>query len=196
MSLKQIREAKGLTQKEVAVAIGCTPLVYSRYERGLREPSIEMLLRLADVFGISTDTLLGRQPIESSILSAIEIELVEAARESDIRATRDAITLLRSHKMTPGKKGSLVASAHGPASHTIHWTRSKSAFFLNNAPKTHSSFFHTPLHCSGKVKGVVVLAGNHSCYYKLAAKLLSKSAIPGFSKRESSKALSSDLASS
>lgn len=36
MRLKELRELRMLTQREVAQVIGCTPNVYSRYERGER----------------------------------------------------------------------------------------------------------------------------------------------------------------
>ena len=59
MKLRELREQKGVTQKEVANAIGCTATVYSRYERGEREPDISTLCSLADYFEVSTDTLIG-----------------------------------------------------------------------------------------------------------------------------------------
>ena len=59
MKLRELREQKGVTQKEVADAIRCTATVYSRYERGEREPDISTLCSLADYFEVSTDTLIG-----------------------------------------------------------------------------------------------------------------------------------------
>ena len=59
MKLRELREQKGVTQKEVATAIGCTATVYSRYERGEREPDISTLCSLADYFKVSTDALIG-----------------------------------------------------------------------------------------------------------------------------------------
>ena len=59
MKLRELREQKGVTQKEVAEAIGCTATVYSRYEREEREPDISTLCSLADYFEVSTDILIG-----------------------------------------------------------------------------------------------------------------------------------------
>lgn len=59
MKLRELREQKGVTQKEVANAIGCTATVYSRYEREDREPDISTLCSLADYFEVSTDILIG-----------------------------------------------------------------------------------------------------------------------------------------
>ena len=61
MRLKELRTEKGATQKEVAEFIGCSPLVYSRYEREEREPDIDTLCRLADYFGVTIDYLVGRE---------------------------------------------------------------------------------------------------------------------------------------
>ena len=60
MRLKELRVEKGATQKEVAEVICCSPLVYSRYERGEREPDIDTLCRLADFFGVTVDYIVCR----------------------------------------------------------------------------------------------------------------------------------------
>lgn len=69
MNIKDIRTRKGLTQAEVASALGVSSVVYSRYETGSRQPSIDILIQLADIFGVTVDYLLGRQDIEDSTLS-------------------------------------------------------------------------------------------------------------------------------
>ena len=61
MRLKELRAEKGATQKEVAEVICCSPLVYSRYEREVREPDIDALCRLADYFGVTIDYLVERE---------------------------------------------------------------------------------------------------------------------------------------
>ena len=60
--LKVLRESMGLYQKDVAAAIGVDRTTYVKYERGDSEPSFQVLNRLAEFFGVSTDYLLGRQP--------------------------------------------------------------------------------------------------------------------------------------
>jgi transcriptional regulator with XRE-family HTH domain len=58
MRLKELRMKKGVRQKEVAVAIGCSANNYARYERGEREPDITMLKLLSKYFGVSIDYML------------------------------------------------------------------------------------------------------------------------------------------
>ena len=60
MRLKELRAEKGATQKEVADFIGCSSLVYSRYEREVREPDIDALCKLADCFNVTVDYIVCR----------------------------------------------------------------------------------------------------------------------------------------
>ena len=48
MNIKDIRLRKGLTQADVAAALGVSSVVYSRYETGKRQPSIDMLIQMAE----------------------------------------------------------------------------------------------------------------------------------------------------
>ena len=59
MRLKELRKKKGATQKEVAIAIGCSALNYSRYERNEREPDIKTLKDLSKYFNQSIDYIVG-----------------------------------------------------------------------------------------------------------------------------------------
>ena len=52
MNLKDLRTKRSLTQQQVADAIGCSVMVYSRYERETRQLSIDVLIRLSDLFGL------------------------------------------------------------------------------------------------------------------------------------------------
>ena len=62
MKLKELRKTKGISQDEVANALGITLRTYQNYEYGQREPNIEMINKIADFFGVTTDYLLGREP--------------------------------------------------------------------------------------------------------------------------------------
>ncbi len=97
MNLKKLRAQRSLSQKAVADGVGCSPTVYSRYETGERQPSIEMLLALSKFFNVSVDYLIGNPETAAPFFSDAEIELVMAAREADERAREDALTLLRRH---------------------------------------------------------------------------------------------------
>ena len=97
MNLKDLRTKRSLTQQQVANAIGCSVMVYSRYERETRQPSIDVLIRLSDLFGVTIDYLVGKEQVEDGTLSSYERALVVAARNADDRAREDALHLLESH---------------------------------------------------------------------------------------------------
>ena len=97
LSIKDIRIRKGLSQANVAEALGVSSVVYSRYETGSRQPTTETLIQLADIFGVTVDYLLGRQDIEDSTLSEYELRLLMAARNADERAKQDALNMLLAH---------------------------------------------------------------------------------------------------
>lgn len=57
---KQLRMAKGMTQGELADALGITRSRLSMYELGQREPDLETLEMIADYFNVDIDYLMGR----------------------------------------------------------------------------------------------------------------------------------------
>lgn len=57
--LKELRQLRQLTQKDVYTAIGVLPIVYQRYEYG-NSPAFDKLIALADYFDVSLDYLVGR----------------------------------------------------------------------------------------------------------------------------------------
>lgn len=59
-NLKQLRKARGITQKELGKRLGISGVMYSYYERGERRMRLELLCRIADILYTSTDYLLGR----------------------------------------------------------------------------------------------------------------------------------------
>lgn len=58
--LKALRKQHKLTQTQVGNYLGITVSAYGNYELGQREPSIDMLGKLADYFGVTVDYLIGR----------------------------------------------------------------------------------------------------------------------------------------
>ena len=57
--LKEIRDDKDLTQKEVAKVLKISPVQYSRYETGLRLIPVDKLVLLANYYNTSVDYLIG-----------------------------------------------------------------------------------------------------------------------------------------
>lgn len=57
--LKTLRLEKGLTQKQVSIQLEVTDSCYRNYELGIREPSLDVLKKICQVFDVSADYLLG-----------------------------------------------------------------------------------------------------------------------------------------
>lgn len=61
LQLKELREEKGLSMRQLSAQLGISYNTYSLYEKGDREPNIETLIKMADFFECSLDRLLGRE---------------------------------------------------------------------------------------------------------------------------------------
>lgn len=60
-NLLQLRTEKKLTQKAIAKEVGISWRAYQNYERGTQEPTLSVLVALADFYDISLDELVCRQ---------------------------------------------------------------------------------------------------------------------------------------
>ena len=58
--LKELRKAKGYTQNQVAIYCDITEKAYQNYELQAREPKLDILMRIADLYDVSLDYLTGR----------------------------------------------------------------------------------------------------------------------------------------
>ena len=59
-----LRREAGLSQAELARCLGISPSAMGMYEQGRREPSMETVVAMARVFGVTTDYLLTGSPAE------------------------------------------------------------------------------------------------------------------------------------
>ena len=78
--LRKAREAKGLSQSELANKAGFQPSAIAHFESGRRSPSLDNLRRLADALSVTLDSLLGREPDPKSAGPAAEQLLRDFSR--------------------------------------------------------------------------------------------------------------------
>lgn len=57
--LKELRQSKGLTQKQLAILINSNERVVQHYELGDRKPGFDAIIALAKALEVSSDKLLG-----------------------------------------------------------------------------------------------------------------------------------------
>jgi len=69
--LRKLRTDKELSQAKLAVALGTHQQTVDRWERGLIEPSMEVIIQIAVFFDVTTDYLLG---LNSDISKIVEMK--------------------------------------------------------------------------------------------------------------------------
>lgn len=77
--LRLLRKEKNMTQKVLASRLGLATSAICSYEAGARYPSYEILIKIAGIFRVSTDYLLGleeKRYIDVSELSEEDIEIL------------------------------------------------------------------------------------------------------------------------
>ena len=57
--LKELREERNLTQKQISTLLGLNSVTYLHYEKAQREPPLAVLVQMAQFFDVSVDYLLG-----------------------------------------------------------------------------------------------------------------------------------------
>lgn len=72
--LRLLRSLRGTTQQDAARTLHLSPGTLSNYENGVHEPDYVTLGHLADLYGVSTDYLLGRTPLPSpAVMDSLSI---------------------------------------------------------------------------------------------------------------------------
>lgn len=83
--IRALREERNITINELAIAIGTYPKAISRWEKELNEISATNIKKLASFFEVSTDDLLGQEPIDYSKqrrgITPLENKLLSAFRK-------------------------------------------------------------------------------------------------------------------
>ena len=70
----ELRKTRGWKQEELGKKLGTSGVVVGRYERGEMMPSIEVAQRMADVFGVTVDYLVGEQEVPNLLSQSDMVE--------------------------------------------------------------------------------------------------------------------------
>jgi transcriptional regulator with XRE-family HTH domain len=83
--LKELRKARGLTQRDMARQFRLSDVGLGAWERGDTEPSIDNVIRLCELFGCTSDSLIGLAPppklVDKAKLDELKRRLNELASE-------------------------------------------------------------------------------------------------------------------
>ena len=66
--LRELRKERGYRQADLATELGVAQTTVANYEQHTRFPDETMLLKIANLFGVSLDYLLGRTDISLSLI--------------------------------------------------------------------------------------------------------------------------------
>ncbi len=80
-NLRSIRIEEGYTQAKVSELLNISQQTYSDYENNKTEPNYETLLKIAELFNVSTDYLLGRTDELGSVVMPSAPAMGEGERE-------------------------------------------------------------------------------------------------------------------
>ena len=84
LKLRMLRKEKKITQQQLADRLGITKAMISAYENGIRLPSYDILIKIAAIFNVSTDFLLGITTARNLCVEGLtehQIELLTAIIE-------------------------------------------------------------------------------------------------------------------
>ncbi len=85
-----LRQEAGVSQREAAAALGVSQALLSHYEKGIREPGLDFVVRAADYYGVTCDALLEHAPAITPAPTAFAREV-----ERDVRCALEvALDLL------------------------------------------------------------------------------------------------------
>ena len=115
--LRECRENARLSQKFVAISLGVAAPSVANWERGKTNPTHENIVKLADLYGVSVDYLLGRTDKENkTVINENDIwelreqvrrdperhYLFSLAKDADIEDVRQAVAIIDALKKTRG----------------------------------------------------------------------------------------------
>lgn len=87
--IRKLREARKMNQVELGKRLGVTKACVCNWENDNAQPSVEMLVRLASFFSVSTDYLLGFEPGEYIDVTGLPDEVIAHVRQivEDLKAS-------------------------------------------------------------------------------------------------------------
>lgn len=85
-NLRKVRRETGMTMKSLAEMIGVSESAISQYETGKRQPAFDILIKLAEIFNVTTDYILGVDADIADSITKKDKEILKAykiAKQSD-----------------------------------------------------------------------------------------------------------------
>ncbi len=85
--IKKLREENDITQEELAQKLEMSKGIISLYEKEIRKPSLEVLIKLSEIFDCSIDYLLGKTDVRKQ--GKIKLDDIDIAFASGVKGLND-----------------------------------------------------------------------------------------------------------
>ncbi|HHX75644.1 MAG TPA: helix-turn-helix transcriptional regulator [Limnochordia bacterium] len=102
--IRELRNKKGMTQKDLASLLGVTDAAIGMWENGRREPNAEHIKRMANIFCVTTDYLLGQESPQKQVIPTIAAKMPEGWDELTPEAQKDVEEFIKFVRQKYGKK--------------------------------------------------------------------------------------------
>ncbi|QYR20871.1 helix-turn-helix domain-containing protein [Paenibacillus sp. sptzw28] len=94
--LRELRKGSSMTQEQLASLLKTAKSTISQYENNINEPDLHTLVRIADLFAVSLDDLVGRElPYQMKKDRSSGSSFKEALTEDESNYLRDSLTIYR-----------------------------------------------------------------------------------------------------
>ncbi len=107
MNLKRLRKAQGMSQEQAAKALGLSRTTYTKYENGIHDPSVQTLIKMSELFGVSVDMIVDG-PFTARAGSGVDpderrlLDLFHRADPGDQQAVRAILGKYAPRPASPG----------------------------------------------------------------------------------------------
>jgi transcriptional regulator with XRE-family HTH domain len=91
--IKQLRQQRGWSQAQLAKKLNVHQKQISGYERGIHSPSIELLIRMAELLDVSLDYIAFENRQDKNIVPIADRELMQAVQLIDQLSAEDRATI-------------------------------------------------------------------------------------------------------
>jgi transcriptional regulator with XRE-family HTH domain len=91
--IKQLRQQRGWSQAQLSKKLNVHQKQISGYERGIHSPSIELLIRMAELFNVSLDYIAFDNRQDKNIVPIADRELMQAVQLIDQLSAEDRATI-------------------------------------------------------------------------------------------------------
>ncbi len=107
--ISQLRDKRGWTQEQLAASLGISRAALSHYEKNRREPDTETLTKIADLFKVTIDYLVGRTELPGGTVDMDVRQFLDELELSDAELLDRFSLTIDGRKLTPDEARRFIA---------------------------------------------------------------------------------------